>query len=173
MCGARADAVPGTAAGRRSEDDAEVRGATRADGGYRSGIVERRRGEQAPILADTGDFCGERGGHSSGRVYRVFDGPQPQGNAATAVGDCAAEQRTGPSRSTFATHRAGADLVGCERKNEHRSAREPARAVRRLAKEDGERGRPGCAVAETTTVGHAKAAEITGERREDRGDHRT
>src|SRR5258705_40123 len=70
----------------------------------------------------------------------------------------------------FAAHGAGAQFAGCERENQHCGAREPARAIRRFAKEDGERRRTGCAVAETTTGGHAKAAEVAGERREDRGD---
>src|SRR5882757_1690114 len=72
---------------------------------------------QREQMADIGDFCGECGGHSGGRVYRVFNGAQPQGNAATPVGDCAAEQRAGFARSTFATHGAGAQFAGCEREN--------------------------------------------------------
>ncbi len=79
--------------------------------------VQREQMADIAVESLSGGAVSKHRGHSGGRVYRVFDGAQPQGNAATPVGDCAAEQRAGFARSTFATHGAGAQFAGCEREN--------------------------------------------------------
>src|SRR5260370_13287019 len=163
MWRACADAVSGAAAPRRTEDDAEVRGAARADGGHRGGSGERRGDQQAPVLADTGHLCGERSGDSGGSVRSDLDGTEPEGSAATASGDCAAEQRAGFARRTFAAHGEDAEFAGREREIQLRGARHTAGAIGRSAQKDGLRGRTRRAVAEAATGGYSKAAEAAEE----------
>src|ERR1700730_4690082 len=163
VCCEGADTIPGAAAGRRFEDHAEVRCAARTDGGHRRGIVERWGGQQAPVLADTSDFRGERGSGSSGGVHGDLDGTEPEGSAATAGGDRAAEQRARLARSASTAHGEGSEFAGCDREIRLCNAQYPACAIGRFAQEDGEGGRTGCAVPEATTGGYAKAAEVAGE----------